>query len=124
MYTPNDRFPNGGKMSQLLDSLDIGDTIDIKGPVGEIAYLDPGEFLIKGKPRNASKLAMLAGGTGITPMYQVLKAILNNPHDNTECSLIYANQTEESILLRDEVSRRDKRAGKKFHTSKWSRSYI
>lgn len=104
VYTPNDRFPNGGKMSQLLDSLDIGDTIDIKGPVGEIAYLEPGQFLIKGKPRNASKLAMLAGGTGITPMYQVLKAVLNNPDDNTECSLIYANQTEDAILLRDEVS--------------------
>nr|UXG49831.1 nitrate reductase [Saccharina japonica] len=101
--TPNDGFPNGGKMSQLLDSLDIGDTIDIKGPVGEIAYLEPGQFLIKGKPRNASKLAMLAGGTGITPMYQVLKAVLNNPDDNTECSLIYANQTEDSILLRDEL---------------------
>lgn len=92
-------------MSQLLDSLDIGDTIDIKGPVGEIVYLEPGQFLIKGKPRNASKLAMLAGGTGITPMYQILKAVLSNPDDNTMCSLIYANQTEEMILLRDEVSR-------------------
>lgn len=107
MYTPNDRFPNGGKMSQLLDSLEIGDTIDIKGPLGEIAYLDPGEFLIKGNPQNANKLAMLAGGTGITPMYQVLKAILNNPDDNTECSLIFANQTEGDILLRNEVGSRN-----------------
>lgn len=103
VYTPNDRFPKGGKMSQLLDSLDIGDTIDIKGPVGEIVYLEPGQFLIRGKPRNATKLAMLAGGTGITPMYQVIKAVLSNPSDKTECSLIYANQTEEDILLRDEV---------------------
>lgn len=103
MYTPNDRFPNGGKMSQMLDSLDIGDTVDIKGPVGEIVYLEPGQFLIKNKPRNASKLAMLAGGTGITPMYQVIKAVLSNPLDKTELSLIYANQTEEDILLRDEV---------------------
>lgn len=90
-------------MSQLLDSLDIGDTIDIKGPVGEIVYLEPGQFLIRGKPRNASKLAMLAGGTGITPMYQVIKAVLSNPSDKTECSLVYANQTEEDILLKDEV---------------------
>lgn len=70
VYSPCERFPEGGKMSQLLDSLEIGDTIDIKGPVGEIVYLEPGQLLIKGKPRNASKLAMLAGGTGITPMYQ------------------------------------------------------
>lgn len=103
VYTPNDRFPKGGKMSQMLDALDIGDTIDIKGPVGEIVYLEPGQFLIKGKPRNANKLAMLAGGTGITPMYQVIKAVLSDPADTTVCSLIYANQMEEDILLRDEV---------------------
>lgn len=105
VYTPNDRFPKGGKMSQLLDSLDIGDTIDIKGPVGEIVYLEPGQFLIKGQPRNATKLAMLAGGTGITPMYQVIKAVLSDPADKTECSLVYANQTEEDILLKQEVGR-------------------
>lgn len=106
VYTPNDKFPEGGKMSQLLDSLEIGDTIDVKGPVGEIVYLEPGQFLIKGKPRIASRLAMLAGGTGITPMYQVLKAVLNNPDDDTVCSLVYANQTEEDILLREEVRHR------------------
>lgn len=66
-------------MSQHLDSLEIGDTIDVKGPVGEIVYLDPGELLIKGKPRNASKLAMLAGGTGITPMYQARQILQNMP---------------------------------------------
>lgn len=103
VYPPCEKFPEGGKMSQHLDSLEIGDTIDVKGPVGEIVYLDPGELLIKGKPRNASKLAMLAGGTGITPMYQVLKAILTNPDDDTVCSLVYANQTEEEILLREEL---------------------
>ncbi|CAN0430754.1 unnamed protein product, partial [Ectocarpus fasciculatus] len=90
-------------MSQMLDALDLGDTIDIKGPVGEIVYLEPGQFLIKGKPRNANKLAMLAGGTGITPMYQVIKAVLSDPADTSVCSLIYANQTEEDILLRDEL---------------------
>lgn len=75
VYTPNERFPEGGKMSQLLDSLEIGDAIDIKGPVGEIVYLEPGQLLIKGKPRNASTLAMIAGGTGITPMYQVCETL-------------------------------------------------
>lgn len=71
IYRPNSQFPEGGKMSQHLDSLQIGDTIDIKGPVGEIVYLEPGQLLIKNQPRMATKLAMLAGGTGITPMYQV-----------------------------------------------------
>ncbi|CAM9791278.1 unnamed protein product [Ascophyllum nodosum] len=103
VYFPNERFPEGGKLSQLLDTLKIGDSLDIQGPVGHIEYKEPGLFLVKKKPRPVTHLAMLAGGTGITPMYQVLEAILKNPDDKTECSLIYANQTEDDILLRDEL---------------------
>lgn len=29
------KFPDGGKMSQHLDSLEIGDTVDMRGPKGE-----------------------------------------------------------------------------------------
>lgn len=43
---------------------------------------------------------MLAGGTGITPMFQVLNAILKNPRDTTSVTLLYGNLTEEDILLR------------------------
>lgn len=93
-------------MSQLLDSLKIGDTIEIKGPIGEIVYASPGKLFIKKKERKVSHMAMMAGGTGITPMYQLLKAVLTNPDDDTVCSLIYANQTPNDILLRQEVSSR------------------
>ena len=37
---------------------------------------------------------MMAGGTGITPMLQVIAAVLKNPADPTQLYLIYANQTE------------------------------
>ena len=46
---------------------------------------------------------MIAGGTGITPMLQVIRAILKNPRDTTKLYLIFANQTEEDILLRQEL---------------------
>jgi NAD(P)H-flavin reductase len=32
-------------------------------------------------------IGMLAGGTGITPMYQVAQAILKDPNDKTEVGL-------------------------------------
>jgi len=32
------KFPDGGKMSQYLDSLIIGDTIDVRGPSGRLQY--------------------------------------------------------------------------------------
>ncbi|MCI26872.1 NADH-cytochrome b5 reductase 1, partial [Trifolium medium] len=43
---------------------------------------------------------MLAGGSGITPMFQVARAILENPSDKTKVHLIYANVTYEDILLK------------------------
>ena len=44
---------------------------------------------------------MMAGGTGITPMLQVMEAMLRDPADETKIKLLYANQTEEDILVRD-----------------------
>ncbi|XP_058089670.1 nitrate reductase [NADH] 2-like [Magnolia sinica] len=97
------KFPNGGVMSQYLDSLPIGSTLDIKGPLGHIEYTGSGNFLVHGKQKYARRLAMLAGGTGITPIYQVMQAILKDPSDETEMYLVYANRSEDDILFRDEL---------------------
>lgn len=97
------KFPMGGLFSQYLDSLKLGDTIDVKGPVGHITYLGKGHFLINNKPKFVTKIAMLAGGTGITPMFQVIRAIVSNPEDKTEINLLYSNRNEEDIMLRKEL---------------------
>ncbi|CDP19741.1 unnamed protein product [Coffea canephora] len=97
------RFPNGGVMSQYLDSLSLGSFLEIKGPLGHIEYKGKGNFLVHGKHKFAKKLAMLAGGTGITPIYQVMQAILKDSEDDTEMFVVYANRTEDDILLRDEL---------------------
>ena len=44
---------------------------------------------------------MIVGGTGITPMVQIIREVLNNPADNTKLTLLYANVSEEDILLKD-----------------------
>ncbi|KAL4308129.1 hypothetical protein GQ457_01G027850 [Hibiscus cannabinus] len=97
------KFPNGGLMSQYLDSLPLGSTLNVKGPLGHIEYTGRGNFLVHGKPKFAKKLAMLAGGTGITPIYQVIQAILKDPKDETEMYVVYANRTEDDILLKDKL---------------------
>ncbi|CAM8942381.1 unnamed protein product [Rhodiola kirilowii] len=97
------RFPNGGMMSQYLESLPIGARLDIKGPLGHIEYTGRGNFTVHGKPKHAKRLTMLAGGTGITPIYQIMQAILKDPEDETEMYVVYANRTEEDILLREEL---------------------
>eukprot|EP01025_Chloroclados_australasicus_P043903 TRINITY_DN4713_c0_g2_i1.p2 TRINITY_DN4713_c0_g2~~TRINITY_DN4713_c0_g2_i1.p2 ORF type:complete len:856 (+),score=123.10 TRINITY_DN4713_c0_g2_i1:117-2684(+) len=97
------KFPRGGLMSQYLDLMKIGDTIDVKGPLGEFVYLGKGEYSHKHEKKHTRYISMIAGGTGITPMYQVINAILKDSADTTQMALLYANQTEEDILLREEL---------------------
>ncbi|XP_059630820.1 nitrate reductase [NADH]-like [Cornus florida] len=99
----NSDFPNGGLMSQFLDSLPLGSVLDVKGPLGHIDYTGRGNFTVHGKHKFAKRLTMVAGGTGITPIYQVIQAVLNDPDDHTQMFLVYANRTEDDILLRDEL---------------------
>lgn len=94
-------------MSQHLDSLKIGDSILMKGPKGHLDYQGRGTFTIKHKGEittyHKKKLGMVAGGTGITPMLAIIRAILKDPKDTTELWLLFGNQTEEDILLRKEL---------------------
>ena len=46
---------------------------------------------------------MIAGGTGITPMLQIIRAALKNPQDSTRLSLVYANVNYEDVLLKKEL---------------------
>ncbi|CAF4855089.1 unnamed protein product [Pieris macdunnoughi] len=103
------KFPDGGKMSQHLESLKIGDTIDVRGPSGRLQYVGKGTFQIKKLRKDPpttvtmKKLNMIAGGTGIAPMLQLIRHICQDPNDSTEMRLLFANQTEEDILLRNEL---------------------
>jgi len=103
------KFPEGGKMTQYLESMAIGDCIDVRGPSGLLVYEGSGTFSIKedkkgeAKERTVSQVSMIAGGTGITPMLQLVRAVFRDPKDQTCLSLLFANQSEDDILLRKEL---------------------
>ncbi|CDK26329.1 unnamed protein product [Kuraishia capsulata CBS 1993] len=82
-----------GNISKFINELKLGETINVRGPKGFFTYT----------PNMCREFGMVAGGTGITPMYQIISAIARNPEDNTKVQLIYGNQTEEDILLKDEL---------------------
>lgn len=84
---------DNGKFSKHLDGLSPGDTVDVRGPKGEFEF-EMGRW---------SSITMLAGGTGITPMLQVIKHVLKHDKTGTKLNLIFANVTEGDILLRDEL---------------------
>jgi len=99
-YPPCERFPLGGKFSQHLDSLKIGDTVDMRGPVGEFDYFQNGSYAIDGEELYSTRFNMIAGGTGITPVMQIAAEILRHPEDSTQISLIFACREENDLLMR------------------------
>ena len=86
-------YKNGALTNGYLSKLEVGDSIELRGPKGGVRY----------QRGMCAKAAMVAGGTGITPMYQLIRAICEDPRDTTEVSLIYANRTEQDVLLREEL---------------------
>lgn len=86
-------YPTGLLTGRYLANLEIGDEVQFRGPKGAMRY----------KRGMCKKIGMLAGGSGITPMYQLIRAICEDDRDTTEVSLIYANRSEEDILLRTEL---------------------
>jgi len=103
------KFPDGGKLTQYLEHLPIGQTIDVRGPSGLLVHEGSGTLAIKPEKKLPAamvpfkKLNMIAGGTGITPMLQLIRNVLKNPDDKTVMALLFANQTESDILLREEL---------------------
>ncbi|MCJ1309793.1 NADH-cytochrome b5 reductase [Agyrium rufum] len=85
------KYPNGA-MSEHMHDMEPPQRLNFKGPIPKYPY----------KPNEHKHVAMIAGGTGITPMYQVARAIFKNPEDKTKVTLVFGNLTEEDILLKRE----------------------
>jgi cytochrome-b5 reductase len=94
-------WADGGKGSLNLHSKKPGDYIDVNGPVGVHEYLGRGTFKMPGRVTTVKHVGMMAGGTGLTPMLQIIRASLRDPLDQTRFTLIYANKTEDDILCKD-----------------------
>lgn len=90
-------------MTMALESIPIGHFAEFKGPVGKFAYLGKGRCDIAGKVRTVKRFYMVCGGSGITPIYQVLRAVLRDGEDETRCVILNGNRTEEDILCREEL---------------------
>lgn len=82
-----------GTVSKFFAGLRPGQTVEFKGPVGRFNYTK----------NHVKEIGMIAGGSGITPMLQVISEITTTPEDVTKLSLIYANETENDILLKEEL---------------------
>ncbi|KAJ5676988.1 Eukaryotic molybdopterin oxidoreductase [Penicillium maclennaniae] len=102
IYFPSDTIP-GGRMTLALNKLSLGAEIECKGPTGRFEYLGHGRVLLGGKEREVRSFKMICGGTGITPIFQVLRAVMQDPQDPTACVVLDGNRLEEDILCKAEL---------------------
>ncbi|XP_060081713.1 NADH-cytochrome b5 reductase-like [Ylistrum balloti] len=82
-----------GKMSQFIRAWKPGIKVDLRGPFGEYSYT----------PNQHARLMMLAAGSGIAPMAQIIQGILNNEEDDTRIQLLYACRTYNDILMKSQL---------------------
>ncbi|XP_033636807.1 NADH-cytochrome b5 reductase-like [Asterias rubens] len=83
-----------GAMSQYIKQWTEGDEVSWRGPFGSFSY----------QPNKNRRIVMLAAGTGIAPMLQVIRHIVTNDDDETFVRLLFANRTYEDILLRETLN--------------------
>ncbi|KAK5113697.1 hypothetical protein LTR62_003324 [Meristemomyces frigidus] len=103
VYFPTASQQQGGKLSLALDSLPLGHTVEFKGPIGKFEYLGFGRCAVNGRERCVGGFVMICAGSGVTPIYQVLRSVLQNKEDATGCVLINGNRKEEDILCKAEL---------------------
>lgn len=89
------RYENG-KLSSYLHNLRVGSKIEVRGPVGRFSY----------QKNSFKKVALVAGGTGLTPCLQLMRCILEGKEregDNTSFIFLFQNRCESDVLLREEL---------------------
>ncbi|KAL1502926.1 hypothetical protein AB1Y20_010998 [Prymnesium parvum] len=83
-----------GELSSRLARLAPGDAAHFRGPVAARYEYERGR---------ARQLGLVAAGTGIAPMWQLIQAVTSDPDDHTTITLLYASRTADGILLKAEL---------------------
>ncbi|KAF5133879.1 NADH-cytochrome b5 reductase 2 [Metarhizium anisopliae] len=84
--------------------------------------LQPGQSLffvasLKGhrwKADSFPHVTLIAGGAGITPIYQLTQAILRNPQDKTAVTLVFGVNSDRDVLLKEEFQEWEKKFPGRF----------
>jgi len=82
----------GHPFAEALRALQPGDTAVIRGPYGDFTFR--GEF---------SKVAFIAGGIGITPLWSMIQYATEMLYD-TDITLLYAAKTRANVLFRERMA--------------------
>ena len=85
----------GGLMSNHVnDNLRAGDRVEVMEPMGM--------FTTTYDPAALRNLVFFGGGSGITPLYSLIRSVLLK-EPNTTLSLVYGNRSEEYVIFKKEL---------------------
>jgi len=82
-----------GNVSSYVHGLSVGDELNVKGCFTKLEI----------KPNMKKEIGMIAGGSGLTPMLQVIEELLESGDDQTKLTLLFCNQTPDDIILKDRM---------------------
>jgi len=86
---------HGGLFSTYVnDVLKVGDTVE--------AMIPKGNFFVEVQPEAERNFIAIAAGSGITPIYSIIKTHLESEPRST-FKLLYTNQTVASVILKEEI---------------------
>jgi ferredoxin-NADP reductase len=90
-----ERIDDGEVSSFLTEDLGIGDTIELRGPIGGYFTWDS---------ESPSPLMLIGGGSGVVPLMSMLRTRYNS-RSRAPARLLYSSRTAEDIIYRDELDR-------------------
>lgn len=89
------KVENGVFSTYANESLKVGDTMDVMAPQGN--------FVPQLNSINSKYYTLIAAGSGITPVFSILKQILKTEPSST-VDLIYVNKTKSSTIFHEELA--------------------
>jgi len=96
----------GGKITNYLaEHLKVGDSLEVTAPSGQF-YLNP-------EPAHQNNYVMIAGGSGITPIYSMIGTILKF-EPKSKITLLYANRTSSSIIFKEKIEQWTREFSRQF----------
>ncbi|CUF04055.1 NADH-dependent fumarate reductase, putative [Bodo saltans] len=92
-----------GTLKEWLNALRPGDALEMKACGGLVLHRDPNTASITLNGRAIRKLALIAGGSGVAPMLQILQAAMEKPYCDQilQITLIYAAEELSELSYRD-----------------------
>ncbi|MFZ9045094.1 MAG: FAD-binding oxidoreductase [Cyclobacteriaceae bacterium] len=87
----------GGLMSNHInDAYEAGQTVEVMEPMGM--------FTTSYSEDQVRKITLIAGGSGITPLFSIMKSLLKE-EPKTSIDFVYANRSEEYIIFKNELAK-------------------